>query len=210
MLPGQEASPFSGVSVPGTPWTENQATDNPDCPQHLSGVGGHGGRDGRGAQPWLGVEEQPAWASSGAGVLLQLGRGFPLLWAAGLFLVTSSCGILLPWLLSASWPCSLHPLLSGFIFISIWSWPNYPPPLGLRGLLSLCCVHSPCASLPFSLQFSNHICNRCKCNLTLVFIWRDQPSVDDNSSRLSLASELHLLKWEVGCVGWGFFKSGYI
>lgn len=37
----------------------------------------------------------------------------------GLFLATSSCGIWLPWLLSASRPCSLHPLLSAFIFLSV-------------------------------------------------------------------------------------------
>lgn len=42
------------------------------------------------------------------------------------------------------------------------------------------------------------------------FLYEEISLVDDNSSRLSLASELHLLKWEVRCVGRVFFKAGYI
>lgn len=63
-------------------------------------------------------------------------------------LATSSCRILLLWLLSASQPCSLQTLLS--LFSSLWSWPNYPPPHGLRCLLPSCNVCSPCSSVPVS------------------------------------------------------------
>lgn len=202
-LQGQGASRAGGVSVLGTTQTKSWTRDMP-----MAVVSGDmKGEVGRRPQPWLGVEEQPEWAPSRAGDLLQLGWGFSLPWAAQLFLA-ASIGVYIPWLLSASRPCSLYPPLSVFICLSVWSQTNYPPCLRLRGLLLLHHVCSSCASVPFSLQFSNHICNGYKCKLTLGFIWRDQSSVDNNSSWPPLASELHLLKWEVGCVG--FFLEGVV
>lgn len=156
------------------------------------------GEMGRGAQPWLGAEEQPAWTASSVREHLQLGWDFLLFWAAWLLLATFSCRILLLKLLSASQPCSLQPLLS-FLFCSLWSWPNYPPPWGLKHLLP-CVVFAVLDLQSLSLPLSNHTCNGCKHSLTLVFMCTDQPS-GNNLLWPLLASELHLLKWEAGCVG---------
>lgn len=107
------------------------------------------GEMGRGAQPWLGAEEQRVCTASGVRDHLQLGQDLLLCWAAWLLLATSSCRILLLSLLSASQPCSLQTLLF-FLFSSLWSWPNYPPAQGLRHLLPSRNVCSSCSSVPFS------------------------------------------------------------
>lgn len=199
-LRGQGTSRCGGVSMPATPLTGSRTRDNPTAHGFSLASGGMEGEMRRGGQPWRGRRSSLHGHHQVPGTSCSWNGAFPF---PGLLVSSSQ-----PPPSGSHYPGSfLHPgpapstLFSLFIYSSLSDpGPAIPHQYGLRGLLPSCHVCPPCASVPFPLQFSKG----CKCNLTLVFIWRDQPTVDNNSSRPSLATELHVLKWEVGC--WVFLK----
>lgn len=131
-LCGQGASRSGGIVMTDTPQTESQTGTIPTANSfYVSGVGGHGGRDG---------ERSAAVTGDGGAACMGTVR-----------------------------------------------WRG-PPTAGTGLSPSLGCLAC------FSLQCNNHIYNGCKCNFMLVFLLRDQPSVNNNSPEPFLASELHLLK----------------
>lgn len=129
---GRDKQGWQGLCVSHS---SEQASDQRQSWLH-STVREQEGEMGRGAQLWLGAEEQPAWTTFSVRDQLQ----------TFCFSVLPDSSLQPPLALSASQPCSLQTCLS-FLF---YSDLTIPPPQGLRHLLPSCNVCSSCSSVPFS------------------------------------------------------------